>query len=217
MRGAVFPSSRRRVSSVFSSALVSGCCFGTGAAARGSGFFDVSSEEPAMSDTQLSANQMKLIDLAYTRSCQRLDTQQEIANASDQRALVFSTLSIASSALIFGALNSASGKACAVGSAVFFGVAALSSALSALPQKQYSTGSHAKDLEESIKDDTNEYKVLRGLCVNNDEYIDFNEGRAGARAHFYRFGIFAFIVGILISAIGFASIDLNDLNIGGTP
>ena len=160
-----------------------------------------------MTEPHVSENQKRLIELAYNRSCLRLDTQQEIANSSDQRSLVFSTLSIAAAALIFGSLNVPTSRAFAVGAALLFGVAALSSALSALPQKQYSAGSHAKDLDKAILEDINEYKVLRGLCTNNDEYIEFNETRARTRAHFYRFGIFVFIVGVVVAAMGFALMD----------
>ena len=160
-----------------------------------------------MTTTQITDNQKRLIELAYTRSCLRIDAQQEIANSSDQRALVFSTLSIAAAALIFGSLNTQQVREFAIGSALLFGLAALSSALSALPQTQYSTGSHAKDLGQSIQEDTNEHMILMGLSSNNDGYIDFNEASARRRAHFYRFGVFVFIAGVLVAALGFVYFD----------
>ena len=165
----------------------------------------------------VTENQRKLIDLAYTRSCMRLEAQQQIANASDQRSLVFASLSIAAAALIFSAFESLSERFFSVGSALFFSLAAFSAALSALPQKHYSPGSHARDLETFIQNDTAEHSVLLGLNKNNDADADSNEVSARCRAHLYRFGIFSFILGIIIAAIGFISLDASIVTSGANP
>ena len=148
-------------------------------------------------------NREKLVELAYKRSNDVLQAQAAIANATDQRALVFATLSIAAAALVFNALNKGDGVFFAKGAAIFFCVSAACTTISASPGSLYPAGSKASLLTPSINADISYSAALLGLANNNDEYIDANEKGAKWRAHFYRFAILLFGVGVGFSLLGF--------------
>jgi hypothetical protein len=154
-----------------------------------------------------SDNQTLLVELAYKRSMDTLQTQALIANAADQRSLVFATLSTASAAIVFGALEQANTIELAIGTAVFFCLAAVFAAIAALPGKVYLAGSKSSEIRHAI-DDYN--AVLLGLCENHDLYIDHNEKLAATRAHIYRFAVVLFLVAVLIALAGFNVLPQGD-------
>ncbi|WP_297537273.1 hypothetical protein [Roseovarius sp.] len=139
-----------------------------------------------------------------------LQTQALIANAADQRSLVFATLSTAAAAIVFGALEKANNINLAIGTAIFFCLAAVFAAIAALPGKVYLAGSKASEIRHAIDEDTDYQAVLLGLCENNDSYIDHNENLAATRAHIYRFAVFLFVVAVLIALVGFNSLAQGD-------
>ena len=155
-------------------------------------------------------NSTKLVELAYKRSCDALQAQASIASASDQRALVFSTLAIAAAALVYNALKDGEASGSGVGASMFFCASALASAFSAAPGRIYSNGAKADELEEFIQDDTPYTKVLYGISKNNSHYIDENEKPAKLRAVFYRLGLVLFAVGGLIALFGFFAAGLEE-------
>ena len=153
--------------------------------------------------THQNDNREKLVELAYKRSSDVLQAQAAIASASDQRALVFATLSVAAAALVFSALTKGDEIFYAQGAAIFFCVSAVFTTFSASPGALYSAGSKAALLKTSIEADTPYDSALLGLCNNNDEYIDSNERAAQWRAHSYRFAMLLFIFGVAMSLVGF--------------
>ncbi len=167
------------------------------------GFFEPSLPSELLVMTQSTENQIKLVKLAYSRSSATLQAQATIASASDQRALVFSTLSVAAAALVFGALSQPTGSFAAIGAAVLFCFAALLSAVSAMPGKLHGFTSKYSELRDAVERDLNIESVLVGLCSNNDEYLEKNEQEAVWRAHCYRFAVFVFLIGVSWSLISF--------------
>lgn len=157
-----------------------------------------------------SDNQTLLVELAYKRSMDTLQTQALIANAADQRSLVFATLSTASAAIVFGALEQANTIELAIGTAVFFCLAAVFAAIAALPGKVYLAGSKSSEIRHAIDENTDYNAVLLGLCENNDLYIDHNEKLAATRAHIYRFAVVLFLVAVLIALAGFNVLPQGD-------
>ena len=155
----------------------------------------------------LTNNQEKLIDLAYKRSVATLQAQAAIAAASDQRALVFSTLSVAAATLVFGALNRPSADISAAGAAVLFCISALASAVSAVPGKLHGSTSRYTELSELIQQDHAFANVLVGICSNNDKDLEENEKSAVWRSHAYRFSVFVFLIGVVWSLVSFAIVD----------
>lgn len=190
----------------FNSTRVKGCCLGIGAASSRFGGLSPPLPSSALSAmTNPPENKERLVELAYRRSIERLQLQAEVANFADQRSLVFATLSIASAALVFGALKETSSENSAIGAAIFFCLAAAVSATAAMPGKVYSAGSKAAEIRHAIDQDIVFASVLLGLCENNDFYIDRNEQTAKTRAHMYRFSILLFLVGVTLSLFGFYS------------
>lgn len=153
--------------------------------------------------TKPTENQLALVGLAYSRSKDSLQAQSVIASAADQRALVFSTLSIAAAALVYGALNQHGEATSAIGTSVFFCLSSLSAAISALPGRLHGFTSKYNEMSNSVEFDRPLEEVLVGLCANNDEYLDLNERSASWRAHFYRFAVFVFLFGACWSLVGF--------------
>ena len=148
----------------------------------------------------MSDNNQVLIELAYSKSKERLEAQLQIALSCDQRSLVFSTLSIAAAALIFRADDGL--DSFFTGAAVFYCLGSIFAAFSAFPQKQYLNGSHGKDLRGAIEADSPYHGVLLGLVANNDWCIDQNESLSIARNRFYRFAIFLFLIASVLVLLG---------------
>ena len=184
-------------------ARVKGCCRGISAASIGFGF-SPSPDSFAMTDSE--KNQHRLVDLAYERSSEMLRIQAEIANVTDQRALVFATLSVAAGALVFDALNSNSGLFYAIGPALFFCLAAFFATFSAIPGKLHTSGSRYIELQKAVDESKPFVSVVVGLCQNNDVYIAANERAARWRAHCYRFAICLFIVGLALTLMGVSQV-----------
>ena len=153
--------------------------------------------------THPEENREKLVDLAYRRSSDVLQAQASIASASDQRALVFATLSVAAAALVFSTLKDNGNEVLAQGTAVFFCISAVFTTISAAPGRLFIAGSKAALLKSTIDSDTSYHSALYGLALNNDEYIDQNEHSAKWRAHCYRFSVALFLVGVSLTLFGF--------------
>ena len=180
---------------------VRGCCSGIGAATIG--FFGVSFPSESFAMTHPNENQERLLELAYSRSKDALQAQATFATSADQRSLVFSTLSVAAAATVFGSLKDTSGASLATGSSLFFCLSALCGAVSAVPGRLYTSGAKAAELTDLLDTETSYASALLGLCKNNDVYIAKNENSARLRAHFYRFAVFLFLFGVGLSLVGF--------------
>lgn len=147
-------------------------------------------------------NQEALVREAYRRSEKRLEAQLAISIAFDQRSYVLAVVAIASAAYVMGDGTADLGwPGGFVGAAIFFIASALLASLSALPQETFTAGSRSGELRDLIDADTDEVRVLLGLSVNNDKYIDINDRRANFRVNVYRLAVILFGCGLLIALI----------------
>ena len=153
--------------------------------------------------THPNENQERLLDLAYSRSKDALQAQATLATSSDQRSLVFSTLSVAAAATVFGSLKDTTGASLATGSSLVFCLSAFCGAVSAVPGKLYTSGAKASEITDLVETEISYASALLGLCKNNDVYIAANESSARQRAHVYRFAVFLFLIGVGFSLVGF--------------
>jgi hypothetical protein len=155
-----------------------------------------------MIQTTSDRNKELLLTEAYKRTMQRLDSQQAVAIASDQRALVAAGVAIGAAALTGGGtMELQVGQVISIGMFVLAAVAALASVL---PQTIYTSGSHSKDLEKAIQKNAEFREVLSALCQLNDDYIDENERFARRRSGIFRWFIAFFFMGavcLLLSAV----------------
>jgi hypothetical protein len=147
-------------------------------------------------------NQEKLILEAYRRTENRLVVQAEFAIASDQRALVLATVSVALAAVIAALSQGTDSSRLLIGSTLLLSVSSLFAILAAWPQGMKTSGSKYAELKREIESNQRYVDVVAGLCLNNDDYIDFNERRAVFRSHLYRLAIVLSALGMFLAVIG---------------
>lgn len=144
-------------------------------------------------------NRETLLREAYDRSTLRLQAQEQIALAADQRGLVGAGLAFAAAGLSYDNPDNAS--LFTIAYLISFVVSGIIALFSSFPGSHYTAGSKAHEMREVIEAELPLDKVLKQLCDYNDEYIDINDGYAARRSLFFKLSLYFFILGGILLLI----------------
>lgn len=138
-------------------------------------------------------NATRVLEEGYRRSSLRLQTQEQIALAADQRGLVGAGLAFATAGV--GYPDSPLTSVWQMLYLTLFVVSGLLFLRSAVPGLTYTAGSPASDLDEALKRDTSLNDLIAALNEENDRCIRCNEKAQVMRTKWFKVGLVAFVLG----------------------
>ena len=145
-------------------------------------------------------NREALLREAYNRSTLRLQTQEQLAMAADQRGII-----AAAAAFAAAGLASRGSEAVSLAEPVYLSLFVISGIVflaSSVPGQTYTAGSSAGELKEVIDGNLRINLVLQQLCDNNDKYIEKNDTAARRRSRVFLSALVLFVIGGILFAIG---------------
>ncbi len=152
--------------------------------------------------TDYNEERRKLKLEAYRLSERMLEMEVSIATASDQRAIAFSGVLVAGSAVLAGLFNPVLPNYGLLVATVFLLLSAIFSGFAARPVRLYTPGAWFDDFKEDImKDEPNFMASLEELAQFNDEHSQHNKKTIENNAKLLNLSFYLALAGIVIAIL----------------